>query len=136
MRACNDRVIVTLLAALLGAKGWLFWTIFVYVFFADFFFLVRPLPLLAFHSLADNDLVRAATLPPTSVPTRTGHVAAGPQPVGCRARSWTPHDPHLLPLCHRADTGTQHGLPRVDLRLKCSQLCIRLDRFAGPSRMS
>jgi len=35
-------VIVTLVAGLLGAKGWLFWAIFIYVFLANFFFQVSP----------------------------------------------------------------------------------------------
>lgn len=38
-------IIVTLLAGLAGAKGWLFWTVFLYVFLANFFFLVCSLSL-------------------------------------------------------------------------------------------
>ncbi|KAM0747599.1 hypothetical protein T439DRAFT_292684 [Meredithblackwellia eburnea MCA 4105] len=36
-------IIVALLAHLLGAKGWLFWVVFFYVYFANFFFLLRSL---------------------------------------------------------------------------------------------
>jgi hypothetical protein len=40
-RLRHRSVIVTLVAGLLGAKGWLFWAIFIYVFLANFFFQVR-----------------------------------------------------------------------------------------------
>lgn len=35
------RIIMTLVAGLCGAKGWVFWLIFTYAFLANFFFLVR-----------------------------------------------------------------------------------------------
>lgn len=36
-------IIVALVAGLLGAKGWAFWLVFLYVFLANFFFLLRSL---------------------------------------------------------------------------------------------
>lgn len=38
----TDRIIVTLVGGLMGLRGWMYWTTFIYVFLGNFFFLVRP----------------------------------------------------------------------------------------------
>lgn len=37
----SHRIIVTLVGGLMGLKGWMYWTTFIYVFLGNFFFLVR-----------------------------------------------------------------------------------------------
>lgn len=56
-------IIVVLFGGLLGLKGWSFWTLFLYVFFANFFFLVSPLPS---TSTAD---ISTAEIPSSSRPS-------------------------------------------------------------------
>lgn len=65
-------MIVTLVAGLLGAKGWLFWLIFVYVFLANFFFQLRSLRHLILPDPSMSPLDHAS---PTSTSATMSHAA-------------------------------------------------------------